>query len=133
MKRKNRKSGFTLIELMVVAIVIAILAAVAIPLMRGNKDRAMATEAQAGCGAVRTALRVYYAEHDAYPAPTADVTTLPGIKSGDLDGVYFDTAGYATSADASGYLITATGTAGGDAAGETVTLNADGDWGGSLL
>lgn len=129
---QDKRSGFTLVELMVVAIIVAILAAVAVPLMTGNKDRAMATEGQAGCGAVWTALRVHYAEHDAYPADTSDVTTLPGINSNDLDGVYFDTSGYAW--DNGPNTITAQGTAGGDAAGETVILDIDdGSWSGTLL
>ena len=54
--RLNR-AGFTLVELMVVAVIVAILAAVAIPLMSANKTRAMATEAEAGCGTIRTAFR----------------------------------------------------------------------------
>ena len=45
MRKTSRKAGFTLVELMVVAIIVAILAAVSIPLMSGNKRRAAATEA----------------------------------------------------------------------------------------
>ena len=42
---KNRKkSGFTLVELMVVAAIIAILAAIIIPLVTKNKEEAVAAE-----------------------------------------------------------------------------------------
>lgn len=129
----KQKQAFTLVELMVVAIIIAILAAVAIPLMSGNKERAAATEGQAGCGVVRTALRVYYAENDAYPSSDiADVTTLPGIEDGDLDGVYFNDGSYAVTVSGGGYSITATGVAG-PAAGKTVILSSDGQWTGTLV
>ncbi len=133
MKTTRRKAGFTLVELMVVAIIVAILAAVAIPLMTGNKDRAMATEGQAGCTTIATQLRMYWAEHG--KAATA-MSDLVGIKTGDLNGTYFSDAGYSfthTAADA--YVITATGN-GGDAGTDTVVMtvaSGKATWSGTLL
>lgn len=127
----RRNEGFTLVEVMVVAIIVAILAAVAIPLMTGNTDRAVATEGQAGCSTVRTAVRVYFVENGAYPAANTVVTTLPGINPGDLLGRYFNDASYVLNPGGAAYLITAT-SADANHPGD-VTLNAAGTWGGSLL
>ncbi len=127
---KKSKAGFTLVELMVVAIIVAILAAVAIPLMTGNKNRAMATEAQAGLGTVRTALQVYKAEFNGYPAVGAVAVTAAGlsVKAGDLDGKYYKTTGYSfTTCNASNYTISAVGYTNG-AENITITLNQNGDW-----
>jgi general secretion pathway protein G len=90
--KTNKKSGFTLIELMVVAIIVAILAAVAIPLMSANKDRAIATEGQAGCGAILTACKVQFTEDGA--ASYSALTDLGSIASTDLDGNYFESGEY---------------------------------------
>lgn len=134
--KRNRK-GFTLVELMVVAIIVAILAAVAIPLMTANKKRAIATEAEAGCGTIRTALRIYYAEHSTYPTgiTSAAATTLTGIGDGDLDGTYFSQECYTFSSGGNAFTVTATGSASGnsavnkaDAANIVITLNQDGVW-----
>ncbi|MEI6971106.1 MAG: prepilin-type N-terminal cleavage/methylation domain-containing protein [bacterium] len=113
----RNKSGFTLVELMVVAVIVAVLAAVAIPLMMANVKRAKTTEADSGCGAVRTALRVYYAEHQAYPAGTdSPVTAIPGVGANDLDGVYFSTPDYTYTVVGNNYTIKCTGNSAGSVA-----------------
>lgn len=132
----QQRSGFTLVELMVVAVIVAILAAVAIPMMMANVKRAKATEADTGCGAVRTALRVYFAEHQAYPAGTdAAVTTITGVGANDMDGVYFSTPDYTFTTSGNNYTIKCTGNSGGstapkkaEAAGIVVTLDQNGNF-----
>lgn len=118
--KKNKKSGFTLVELMVVAIIVAILAAVAIPLMSGNKERAMATEGQTGCGAIANAVRMHFIESSKVPT---DVFALPGIKAGDLDGTYFQDGSYKISVtDAKNYTVTADGIGDADTVKVTMTV-----------
>ena len=111
--KKQRKAGFTLVELMVVAIIVAILAAVAIPLMNGNKTRAVGTEAEAAIGSVVTTLRVHLAEHGRYPdtASKTAVSTLVGLSSTDFDGQYFDTDDFTYKSDATTYTVYCVGDA----------------------
>jgi prepilin-type N-terminal cleavage/methylation domain-containing protein len=111
----NRK-GFTLIELMVVIFIVGILAAVAIPIMRGRIDAAKWSEGKAAMGSIRTAIRAYEAEKGTtwtYPGTT--LTNLGfqlranGSAVSDLDGKYFTEECYVvamTGYDA--YTITCT-------------------------
>ena len=100
----EKRKGFTLIELMVVIFIVGILAAVAIPIMRGRIDSAKWSEGKAGAGSIRTAARAFQAEKG--PAYVYVGTTLTelGFATGDLDGKYFTEAAYAiTFTAAAGY------------------------------
>jgi len=89
------KKGFTLIELMVVIFIVGILAAVAIPIMRGRIDSAKWSEGKAGAGSIRTAARAYIAEKgDSYDFASNDSLTDLGFTAGDLDGKYFNDNDY---------------------------------------
>ena len=96
------KKGFTLIELMVVILIVAILAAVAIPIMRGRIDAAKWSEGRAMMGSIATALRAYAAGEDASPGngalDTEAYATKLGFATGDLDGTYFKAADFAVTA-----------------------------------
>jgi prepilin-type N-terminal cleavage/methylation domain-containing protein len=99
------RKGFTLIELMVVIFIVGILAAVAIPIMRGRIDAAKWSEGKASAGSVRTAIRAYLAEKgSAYATYGADldgdITVFGpslGFAPGDLEGKYFADGDYTIS------------------------------------
>ncbi|MGL5098444.1 MAG: type II secretion system protein [Fusobacteriaceae bacterium] len=61
-RNKNKKSGFTLIELVVVIAIIGVLAAVITPRVRLSLAKAKDAKAVAILDALRTASNVYYAE-----------------------------------------------------------------------
>ena len=129
---KSRK-GFTLIELMVVILIVGILAAVAIPIMRGRIDSAKWSEGRAGAGSIRTAARAFCAEKG--PAwggvwAAVDLAAL-GFLPGDLNGKYFVDGDYAiafTAYDTYTITVTAGGSADAPATPLVVTLNQAGDF-----
>ncbi len=106
MKKHN---AFTLIELMVVILIVAVLAAAAVPLMRGRINRSKWTEANAAAGSIRTAMKTYFMESGntvTGSLTNASVQQALGIQSGDLTGSYFVAADYQiNSVDADGVAV----------------------------
>ena len=73
--RKNRRAGFTLIELMVVIFILGLLAAVAIPRFMGESDKAKVGTAKTQIVMLETALKMYKLDNGSYP------TTEQGLKA----------------------------------------------------
>lgn len=135
----NSRKGFTLIELMVVILIVGILAAVAIPIMRGRIDQAKWSEANSAAGSIRTAVRAYIAEKGPnYTGYTADLvgaldTTYEalGFAENDLDGKYFMQADYqitSVALDPPSCVITVGPTTKSGGPLGTGTLDAAADW-----
>ena len=96
------RKGFTLVELMIVILIVAILAAVAIPLMTGRIDAAKWSEAKASMGTIATALRGYYAEKGCDstvpPSMTSGNAGFIGVTTNDLDGTNYTANAYTLAA-----------------------------------
>jgi len=109
----GNQKGFTLVELMIAIVIVGVLAAVAIPIYRGNIKKAKMSECDAALGTIRTGLRVYYAEHSKYPEATGATPIVDddpllislGLSSTDLDGKYFAGSDYFLVTSDSTYTI----------------------------
>ena len=67
---KDKQKGFTLIELMVVVVILAVLAVVVLPNIMDRPDEARKVQAQQNIKAVASALQLY--KLDNYTYPTTD-------------------------------------------------------------
>ena len=75
-KIKHRKqAGFTLIELMVVVVIIAILAGLIVPRFMGETDKAKQAKAKMQIESLESALKIYKLDNGSYP------TTEQGLKA----------------------------------------------------
>ena len=71
----KRQSGFTLIEIMVVVVILAVLGALVVPKILENVDKARVTRAQSDIRAIQTALDLYRLDNFKYP------TTEQGLQA----------------------------------------------------
>jgi general secretion pathway protein G len=72
---RNRQSGFTLIEIMVVVVILAVLGALVVPKILENVDKARVTRAASDIRAIQTALDLYRLDNFKYP------TTEQGLQA----------------------------------------------------
>ena len=132
----EKQKGFTLIELMVVIMIVAILASVATPVLRGRIDAAKWSEGKAMLGTIATALKTYAAEKAADGTYPPDMKIDLGFFDEDLTGKYFAITDFTiTSATYSEiatprlqFVIQATAPAGKINSPSVVTLNHTGTW-----
>jgi len=92
-KQPFMKWGFSLLELMIVVVIIAVLAGIAVPIYRNNIEKAKRSEVAVTMGYVKSELDLYYAEEGHYPI-SPDWSNVVGsnwnyVPTGGLRGKYF--------------------------------------------
>jgi type IV pilus assembly protein PilA len=125
MRQGRREDGFTLIELMVVVMIIAILIAIAIPSFLGFRRNAQDRSVQSDLRTVLLAENAYFLENNAFTAADADILaleanarldalTIVAYEGGDLclQGLSESTHTFAVYQVANGATTYSTGTAG---------------------
>lgn len=134
------KTGFTLIELMIVIAIIGILAAIGWPAYMGQQKKAARTEAFSNLQSLRLLEEQFLAENGTYTAAAANVAAiqvlLPGFRPG--TGLGFDYAiiqnvaltppvavplGGITVAQTPCFVATATGVAGSRVVGDIFAID----------
>ncbi len=67
----RNKKGFTLVELLVVVIILAVLAAIVIPQLRSSSQDAKLSALDTDLGSLRSSIELYYHQHNSvYPGAT---------------------------------------------------------------
>ena len=124
----KNKFGFSLTELVITLIIVAMLAIVAIPIYRGYVKKGIATEGKSLLGEINAAQQIYYTRHGRYSAGTEgqNFSRALGISTErakyftswridtDADGQNFTAYAYSTE----GHALTLTGSDSQTIAGE---------------
>ena len=120
----QRQAGFTLIELMITMVVLAIIAAIAIPSYTDYIRRGKIPEATSGLQAMKTKMEQYFQDNRNYPTNGTPCVIQPNNPAADQIQVpqltYF-TMGCSTTNQT--YTVTATANAGTDLEGVVYSIN----------
>jgi len=105
---RKRQRGFTLIELMIVLGVVAILAAVAIPLYTSSVQKSHRTDAKAALTTAAQAMERWFTERNTYAGALLGVGGIYGATSSNGYYTMSFAAGGANNTNALGYTLEAT-------------------------
>jgi general secretion pathway protein G len=90
----RRHKGFTLIEMLIVIVVIAILALIVIPRLLGAGRKAKEATLKGDLHQLRNAIQQFEADCGDYPAALADLQTAPAAGSAGGNGISLDVQGW---------------------------------------
>ena len=76
MKEMNRQSGFTLIEIMVVVVILGVLGALIVPNVIDQGDEARVQAAKSDIGTLGSALEMYRLDNSVYPSTEQGLEAL---------------------------------------------------------
>lgn len=95
--RKNKEEGFTLIELLVVVIIIGVLAAIALPSLLGQVNKAKQSEARNYTGTANRSQQAFFLEYQRFATDLSELQV--GIKT-PSDNYQYDIQVNGTAPDA---------------------------------
>ncbi len=75
------RAGFTLVELLIVVIILAILAAIVVPQFVATTDDAKLAAVDSNLRNIRSTIALYYQQHSEYPAANGDGTALANTEA----------------------------------------------------
>lgn len=93
-KPQRAQSGFTLIEIMVVVVILGILASVVVPKIMDNPDRARVAKAKNDVQAMKSALDLYKLDNFNYPSTDQGLQALASKPSGSPEARNWKQGGY---------------------------------------
>jgi general secretion pathway protein G len=94
MIQKQTIRGFTLIEVMVVVVILGILAAVVVPRIMDNPEKARITKASQDIRAISSALNLYKLDNFHYPSTDQGIEALVSQPSGSPEAKNWKSGGY---------------------------------------
>jgi len=94
MNINGSKSGFTLIEIMIVVVIISVLIGLVAPNILGRVDEARVTAAQADIGTMEQALEMYKLDNYRYPTTDQGLQALVQKPSGSPEPKKWNPSGY---------------------------------------
>ncbi|MEI6898021.1 MAG: type II secretion system major pseudopilin GspG [Psychromonas sp.] len=94
MKYNKKQTGFTLLEIMVVIVILGVLASMVVPNLMANKDKADRQKVVSDLVALENALDMYRLDNNIYPTTDQGLEALLNKPNGDPEPRNYPEGGY---------------------------------------